>query len=138
MINMKTNLVLIGENGELNKSIGEWLAPELGLNYLDFNDYCDYLAQAELDFDTTAEKLNALKRKFLPSLVDFCNSVIGFDGDLKIIPAIYKILKDTSYFICLSKRKAKNIVENADILIELKNKDIQQIKEEIIQKLGEL
>ncbi len=40
---MKTNLVIIGENSQVNKSVGQVLAEMLELNYLDFDGYCDYI-----------------------------------------------------------------------------------------------
>lgn len=138
---MKENLVVIGENGALNKNLGEQLSITLELNYLDFNDYCEYVSMTtkeDIIAKSGEERFKEIQYEILPEMVDFCGSVIGFDGDIERIPYIYEVLSNTAYIICVSDSDKKQIVGRADICIKPQNKSVEKIKEEIIQKLGEL
>ena len=68
---MKTNLIIIGENSQINKSVGQVLAEMLELNYLDFDGYCDYINLVSRDKVIQIygkRKYNELQKETLPQM----------------------------------------------------------------------
>ena len=88
---MKTNLIIIGENSQINKSVGQVLAEMLELNYLDFDGYCDYINLVSRDKVIQIygkRKYNELQKETLPQMRDFCDSVIAFDEKVSRLPSV--------------------------------------------------
>lgn len=137
---MKENIVIIGENPQINKEIGNKLAIALEINYLDFDDYCDYINNINReDFIKNFGKrqYNQLQKEALPHMRGFCNSVIGFDGKLSRLPSVYKCLRDRAYIICIANGDKEKYAKYTEIWVNIaQNKE--QILEEIEDKLGEL
>lgn len=138
---MKTNLVIIGDNEQINKAVGADLAVCLEINFLDFDAYCEYIFcvnREEVCREQGKRKYNELQKNALPHMQDFCDSVIGFDGKLSRISQICKMLKDTSYIICIAGKDKEKYSGYADIWINSDKKSIKKITNEILNKLGEL
>lgn len=138
---MRENIVIIGECGEQNKAIGNALAVALEINYLDFDDYCDYINNTnKVDFIKNFGKreYNKLQKDALPHMRSFCESVIGFDGKISRLPSVYKCLCDRAYVVCIASRSCyEKYVKYADIWVDI-DKNLEEKLEEIEIKLGEI
>ena len=91
---MITNLIIIGENSQINKSVGQVLAEMLELNYLDFDGYCDYINLVSRDKVIQIygkRKYNELQKETLPQMRDFCDSVIAFDEKVSRLPSVIRL-----------------------------------------------
>lgn len=138
---MKTNVVIIGENEKINKAIGENLAIFLELHFLDFDGYCDYVNLTEKKQVIKCygkRKYSELQNETLPQMQDFCDSVIAFDGKISRLSAVYALLYNTAFIICISNKDKKKYSKYTDIWVDLDEKDNKVILDEIIRKLGEI
>ena len=138
---MKTNLVVIGENSQINQSVGQALAEILELNYLDFDEYCDYinLVSREKVIEMYGKrKYNELQKEALPQMRDFCDSVIAFDEKVSRLPSVYKIVKQTAFIVCIANKDKERYAKYVDIWINLSKKSKKVLINEIIKKLGEV
>ena len=138
---MKSNLIIIGDNEKLNKILGKDLADYLELNYLDFDDYCDYInlvSREEVIKKYGKQTYNELQKDALPHMQDFCDSVIAFDGKISRLPSVFKLLKDTSYIVCVCDKDKERYAKYTDIWVKAGKKSKKAIMNEIIRRLGEI
>lgn len=138
---MKSNIVIIGEDSEINKSVGTQLAVLLEINYLDFNDYCDYiniLSRDEIVKQYGKRKYNELQKEALPHMCGFCDSVIGFDSKMSRLPSVHKLLNDSAYIICIASEQSEKYKKHTHIWMDLNLGSVENILDEIVKKLGEL
>lgn len=138
---MKCNIVIIGEDGDVNKSVGVKLAVLLEINYLDFNDYCDYInimSREEIVRQFGKRKYNELQKDALPHMCGFCDSVIGFDCKMSRLPSVYKLLNDTAYIVCVASDTQSKYKKYAHIWVDLHQNTVDDIINEIVNKLGEI
>lgn len=138
---MKRNIVIVGDNELINKNVGGELAINLELNFLDFDEYCEYIncvKREQVWKEFGKRKFNELQKEALPHMQDFCDSVIGFDGKCSRIPQVYKLLGDTAYIICIADTNKEKYQKYTDIWVNLGNKQIKNITNEIMKKLGEM
>lgn len=139
---MKSNIVIIGENEKINKSVGNLLAVALEINFLDFDDYCDYINivdRKQIIKQFGKRKYNEMQKDALPHMRGFCDSVIGFDGKMSRLLGVHKLLKDTAYIICLAKSdKQVKYKKYTDIWVDISTGSAEKITQEIMKKLGEI
>lgn len=138
---MKSNLVIIGENENTNKSVADKIAVILELNFLDFDDYCDYInivTRQEVIQKFGKRKYNELQKEALPHMQNFCDSVIGFDGKMSRLPSVFRLLKDSAYIVCIASNEMKKYKKYADIWVDIQDKSQNRIVDEIVKKLGEI
>lgn len=139
---MKNNIVVIGQDELVNKGVGNELAVRLELNFLDFDEYCEYIncvKKDEVIKQFGKRKFNELQKDSLPHMQDFCDSVIGFDGKCSRLPQVYNLLKDSAYIVCIADDSFDKYKKYTDIWVNLGNKTIKKITNEIIKRfLGEI
>ena len=138
---MKTNLIILGENSQINKSVGQVLAEMLELNYLDFDGYCDYINLVSRDKVIQIygkRKYNELQKETLPQMRDFCDSVIAFDEKVSRLPSVYNVVNKTAFIVCIANKDKEKYAKYADIWITLNKKSKKVLINEIIRKLGDV
>ena len=139
---MKSNIAIIGTSTKLNNSCAIDLAKELEINYMDYNEYIEYLTLGSIKEISDKYGRAGLKKLYtdkLRSIRGYSDSVFAFAGGVCSTATDVEIIGEDAYVICLSpSRVCSKVTANCMAVIDTKDKNKQQIMDTILLKLGEL
>lgn len=140
---MKQNIAILGTSGKINKEVGKLLADKLGMHYLDYDEYIEYLAlmpKKEILKSNSKSDFKTYQVSKLDGLSDYENSLFALPSGICNTSSEVAIIAKGAYTIYLSKRRVCSKITSQCLLVldteRYNTSDI--IVDKIIEKLGEI
>lgn len=153
-------IVVCGLNDNLNLKVGSLLSKELDMFLLDLKKFLEYeiVKKEEVIEKVGIEYLQKLEKSTIKKASTFENTIVVTDYDNFMFKDNYKFFKEQAiiihlHFLSSVLNKQKDEISNVNLLnfslrnkqlkkvsdftVKVKNNDIKEIKNNIIQKLKE-